>query len=52
VVDHVLRVLLWRLLGLIAVPFGVLVIAWLLRGGPGSLLRGSTSSSAVHHVLP
>jgi DNA-binding transcriptional ArsR family regulator len=50
-VDHV-RVLLWRLLGVIAIPLGILAIDWFVRGGPGRVLRGSGSSSAVHHIFP
>jgi hypothetical protein len=50
--DEVLRFLLWRLLGLIAVPLGVLLIAWFLRGGPGRVLRGASSRGALRHALP
>ncbi len=35
-----LRFLLWRLLGLLAVFTGAVLIAWFLGGGPGQLLRG------------
>ncbi len=35
-----LRFLLWRLLGLLALVAGVAVLAWLIGGGPGDLLRG------------
>ncbi len=35
-----LRFLMWRLLGLFAVFAGVVAITWLLRGGPGQVLRG------------
>ena len=35
-----LRFLLWRLLGLLAVVLGVTLAAWLLKGGLGGLLRG------------
>ncbi|MFI5005266.1 MAG: hypothetical protein ACHQE6_09660, partial [Solirubrobacterales bacterium] len=36
------RLLLWRLLGLAAVLLGLAVIAWLLHGGPGAVLRGAS----------
>jgi len=39
----VLRFLLWRLLGLLAVVAALALIAWFLRGGPGMVLRGSTA---------
>jgi hypothetical protein len=48
----VFRFLLWRLLGLVAVPLGFLLIAWFLGGGPGRVLRGSSSRSGLHHVFP
>jgi hypothetical protein len=41
----VLRFLLWRLLGLLAVLVGLAAIAWLIGGGPGRALRGDTSAS-------
>jgi uncharacterized membrane protein len=37
----VLRVLLWRLLGLLAFIAGLALISWFLEGGPGKALRGS-----------
>jgi Replication-relaxation len=43
----VLRFLLWRLSGLLAVLAGSLVIAWFLAGGPGRALRGEASMSVV-----
>ena len=43
-----LRFLLWRLLGLLAVFVGVIVFAWLLHGGPGKALRGTPDESALH----
>jgi hypothetical protein len=46
----VLRFLLWRLLGLIAIPLGLLLIAWFLRGGPGKVLRGSSSTGGLQHA--
>jgi hypothetical protein len=48
----VLRFLLWRLLGVVAVPLGFLLIAWFLDGGPGRVLRGSSSGSGLHRVFP
>jgi hypothetical protein len=36
----VLRFLLWRLLGLIAVVMSFALVAWFMDGGPGRLLRG------------
>jgi hypothetical protein len=48
----VLRFLLWRLLGVIAVPLGFLLIAWFLGGGPGRVLRGSSSRSGLHGAFP
>jgi hypothetical protein len=41
----VLRFLLWRLLGLLALLSGVALVGWFLRGGPGRLLRGSSANS-------
>ena len=41
---EVLRFLLWRILGLLAVLVGLLAITWLLGGGPGMVLRGHTST--------
>ncbi len=35
-----LRLLLWRLLGVLAIAGGLLVLGWLLDGGPGEALRG------------
>jgi hypothetical protein len=35
----VLRFLLWRLLGLLALLVGLAAVSWLLGGGPGRLLR-------------
>jgi hypothetical protein len=36
----VLRFLLWRLLGVLAVFAGLALVAWFVRGGPGAVLRG------------
>jgi hypothetical protein len=47
----VLRFLLWRLLGLLAVLVGVALAAWFIGGGPGRLLRGS-GASAVELSVP
>jgi hypothetical protein len=41
----VLRFLLWRLLGLLALIVGFAAIEWFLHGGPGRLLRGRSLSS-------
>jgi hypothetical protein len=41
----VLRFLLWRLLGLLALLAGLALAEWFMHGGPGRLLRGS---GAVH----
>jgi hypothetical protein len=43
----VLRFLLWRVLGLIAVLVAVALTGWLLDGGIGAALRGSTSSGVA-----
>ena len=45
-----LRFLLWRILGLSAVPLGVLLLAWFLGGGPGRALRGSRAGSGLHEA--
>jgi hypothetical protein len=39
----VLRFLLWRLLGLLALLVGFAAAGWLLGGGPGELLRGAAA---------
>ncbi len=39
-----LRFLLWRLLGLLAVLLGAALVVWFLNGGPGRLLRGGAPS--------
>jgi Replication-relaxation len=46
----VLRLLLWRLLGLLALLGGFMVLAWLLDGGIGHALRGDVTvpSSTPH----
>jgi hypothetical protein len=45
--QEVLRFLLWRLLGLLAILVGFALIAWFLRGGPGRVLRGSSGAGAL-----
>ncbi len=42
-----LRFLLWRLLGVLAVMAGFALAAWCLRGGPGKLLRGSSPDNPL-----
>ncbi len=42
-----LRFLLWRLLGLLALLVGFAAVGWLLGGGPGRALRGASA-----HVVP
>ncbi|MGH2865003.1 MAG: replication-relaxation family protein [Solirubrobacteraceae bacterium] len=46
-----LRFLLWRLLGLLALVAGFALAVWLLRGGPGRLLRGERTSGELQ-ALP
>ena len=46
-----LRFLLWRLLGVLAVFEGFAVLSWLLDGGLGRLVRGSGSAGGVHLAL-
>jgi hypothetical protein len=51
----VLRFLLWRLLGLLAVLAGIALVGWLLAGGPGRVLRGHASagmSKVALSVIP
>ncbi len=40
-----LRFLLWRLLGVLAVLAGLMLAAWFLDGGPGRALRGSARTT-------
>jgi hypothetical protein len=42
----VLRSLLWRFIGLLALVAGLVLVAWLLEGGPGRLLRGRPAAGA------
>jgi hypothetical protein len=46
----VLRFLLWRLLGLLAVVLGIALAVWFLKGGPGRLLRGDAPSPGAAHL--
>ena len=46
-----LRFLLWRLLGLLALLVGLSLVAWCLGGGPGRALRGRSASGAHGGVL-
>jgi hypothetical protein len=41
--EKVLRFLLWRLLAALAMLVGYVAVGWLLRGGPGRLLRGASA---------
>jgi hypothetical protein len=48
------RLLLWRLLGLVAVPLGLALAGWFVSGGPGAALRGgrrAASEPALWRVL-
>jgi Replication-relaxation len=45
---EVIRFLLWRLLGVVAVFVGFALIAWFLDGGPGKALRGSAPAGKSH----
>jgi protein involved in plasmid replication-relaxation len=47
----VLRFLLWRLLGLLAVLVGLVAVAWLIGGGPGRALRGGSRVNPFHLSL-
>ncbi len=46
-----LRFLLWRLLGVLAVFAGLALIAWFTHGGPGAVLRGHGSAGALHPIV-
>ena len=46
-----LRFLLWRLLGLLAILLGLALIAWFLHGGPGRALRGARAGDPLHGGL-
>src|SRR5947208_3295795 len=43
-----LRFLLWRSLALLAFVLGGAAVAWLLRGGPGELLREGAHATHTH----
>ena len=43
-----LRFLLWRLLGLLAILAGLALIAWFSDGGPGKALRGEATADVLH----
>lgn len=43
-----LRFLLWRLLGLLAIVAGFALIAWFVDGGPGRVLRGHSAAGILH----
>jgi hypothetical protein len=47
----VLRFLLWRLLGVLAAFEGLALLAWLLHGGLGRLVRGTATAGGVHLVV-
>ena len=46
-----LRFLLWRLLGLLAVLAGLALIAWFIDGGPGKVLRGRSAAGVFHAAV-
>ncbi|HEX3433504.1 MAG TPA: replication-relaxation family protein [Solirubrobacteraceae bacterium] len=46
-----IRFLLWRLLGLLAVLSGGVLAAWCLGGGPGRALRGHSGHVTPGHLL-
>lgn len=46
-----LRFLLWRLFGLLAVIAGFALLAWFIDGGPGKVLRGE-HAAGVFHIVP
>jgi len=47
----VLRFLLWRLVGLLALIVGLAVTLWLLEGGPGKALRGARTTDGLQLVF-
>jgi hypothetical protein len=47
----VLRFLLWRLLGVLAVFAGFALVAWFIGGGPGAVLRGHGGDAIQPIVL-
>jgi hypothetical protein len=48
--GQVIRFLMWRLLGLLALIAGLALIAWFINGGPGKLLRSQPSAGALRRV--
>jgi hypothetical protein len=46
--DELLRFLLWRILGLIALVVAIALTGWLLDGGLGVALRGTSGSASGH----
>jgi hypothetical protein len=46
--DELLRFLLWRILGLIALVVAIALTGWLLDGGLGAALRGIGGSASGH----
>ena len=48
---QVLRFLLWRLLGVLAVLASLALTRWLLDGGPGKALRGNASAGALQLTI-
>ncbi|MGP0101453.1 MAG: replication-relaxation family protein [Solirubrobacteraceae bacterium] len=46
-----LRFLLWRLLGLLAIVAGLALIAWFIDGGPGKVLRGRSVAGVFQHSV-
>jgi Replication-relaxation len=48
--GELLRFLLWRILGLIALVAAIALTGWLLAGGLGVALRGTTAGSASGHL--
>lgn len=45
------RFLLWRLLGALAAVLAMVIVAWLLSGAPGALMRGEHHARALHLSL-
>ncbi|HEY4809919.1 MAG TPA: hypothetical protein VIH71_02560, partial [Solirubrobacteraceae bacterium] len=43
-----LRLLFWRLVGVLAVIAGFALLAWFVDGGPGKVLRGSRAAGRFH----
>lgn len=46
--EAVLRSLMWRMLGVLAIVASFLFIAWFLEGGPGRALRGNSAGGIGH----